>query len=356
MAPSAAALPRCPVCNSVVPATRTACVSCGMEVSKMEDYRKAAAAAAKRAGKTNGSGRAAISTVRAGGGEERSGGSGRVIKRVVGVLVVILVLSLAVYFIMWLFAKPLPWKALPTDQKAAVENYVNLVGDDEAAGDASHKKAYTLIAASSKDPDDKNEPDLFLGYHHDVYRYLWSITGDPKWQESAKIEPDAKQANTFVVTVGPEVMHVQVVDESPVDVGARGEHHWAVTPFLEIDPRSPGRTGSGPNEAAVGGLRMLGAGGSERTIRGIIGMGGRAHESVMDKKMKILPLLNQPRSGDLDRMVILLWSIRTDPTVKWRLEEISKDERYEPSVRLRAKQVLDGSLSEEDRAAAGVND
>jgi hypothetical protein len=203
-----------------------------------------------------------------------------------------------------------------------------------------------------KNPKDDHDEDLFLQYHHDVYRYLVAVTLDDNWQNSAKVEPDPKNASQFKVTVGPEVLTVAVVDESPADVQAKGEHHWAVTNFVEIDPHSPDRGNSGPLEAAIGGGKMLGmSDGAAKQIRDIAGMGSHAKKPLWAAKMELIPLINNPRAAGLDYHIIDLFPHRTDPAVKFCLQRVVDDGRYPATSRERAKKVIDGTLDMDTEGA-----
>jgi hypothetical protein len=254
-----------------------------------------------------------------------------------------------------LFTPAEPWTFLPTDPEAAVTKYIKLVGNDGDANNASHKAAYALIASNNKNPNSETEPDRFLQYHHEVYTYFAELTGDKFWHDHATISLDPKRPDAYEIKIGPEIVHIAVVDEAPEKARNAGKHHFAVTPILEIDPNSEARRKAGQREASFGIVRGVAGEAGVESIKAIAALGAPPRESPMDKKMRLLPRLTNPRAPDLDRDIISLWPIRTDPAVIYRLGQLITDDRYSETTRDRARKVLNGTLDEETRAAVGVD-
>jgi hypothetical protein len=355
MTQTAAALPKCPNCNSVIPPTKTKCVSCGMEVSVMESYRKAKAAAEGRPRGNGGSKGNATASSRMGWERVEEKEAPPAWKKPVkiggAVLAGILLVWGGVVLIGVIFGKGESWRGLPTDPQAAVAQYLRLVCEDDTPNNASHTKAYEMIAAKFKNPDDKGEGDLFLAYHHKLYKYLVCLTEDEHWDKSAKVEADPKAADKFKVTVGVEVLTVQVVDASPADVAAKGEHHWAVSGFLEIDPHLA--AGANIVEGAIGFSKLYGAGpGFAQQLRGIAAMGGHAKTPLWAAKFELLPVIADPYITGMDAHIIDLYPHRLDPAVRFCLQRLVDDGRYSPSARERAKKVMDGTLDMDVEGAA----
>jgi hypothetical protein len=232
-----------------------------------------------------------------------------------------------------------------------VKTYVSLVGTDT---NADFNRAYDLIAPEFKHAQNDSDRDVYLNFHHQVWRYLKEITLDETWAASATIVPGAA-GDKFEVMVGPERLTVQVVDMSPKELQDKGEHHWAVSHFLEPDPYADYFYKASQLEGtkALGGLSGAGPG-LGKILDEITAMGSAARMSLWEAKITRLPLLNRPKGEGIDFHIIDLWRFRTDPVVRFMLERVVSGDDYKPSSKERAKAVLDGTLSEEERAVRGL--
>lgn len=323
----------CPVCSTALVAGAAKCGACGMEVSRMADYRLAKAAAAQKQ-----RGEASVLAAR-----ERHW------HRKMVYLVLLVALGFGLTFLIPRSGSE-PWRALPLTPEDAVRTYLTLIARDDTS---AHRQAYAMVNPAAKDKDNKREPDLYLQFYHDIHRYLSSEFGND-WASTATLR--AEKGKPVTVRVGTaevgETLHVELEDLAPSPKRADGLHGYAINAITEFNVNSAAR--SNQLEGALGGMRMLGAGsGAADVIRGISGtQGNYARETAMETKMRLLPQIRNPRSEFIDHAVLQLWKVRDDPLVRARLREIGADERYAPVTRQRAKSVLDGTASEEELNAA----
>ena len=331
----------CPNCNAVLVPARPRCISCGMEVAKMADYRRAMAAAGKR-------GHTAVKIERA----PRTGMALPNLKPFFAIAVALLVIG-GIYYLLSItvLAKAQPWLAYPTAEEAAVRGYFAFIGTDQKP---QHLKAYALVSQLQKDPKNDNESGNYLQFYHDIHRYFAAEFGDD-WAAQLTLSATPGKAHDFAVQVGPaeahETIHVQLADQSPAGQPPR----WGIAGIDELDIDSPTRMKS--REGTYGAMRMLGAGGAVGALKGIAGtFGNFQHETPMETKMRLFPLVKDPRAAQIDFSVMQLWKVRNDPYARYRLGQIAGDGRYGDITRARAKAVLDGTLSEEDRIAAHVEE
>jgi hypothetical protein len=104
----------------------------------------------------------------------------------------------------------------------------------------------------------------------------------------------------------------------------------------------------------MGVIRGVAGEGAVRNLETIIGASAKnIHETPMQKKVRMLPILRDPRET-VGRTILQIYPIRDDPVVHARLEEIKDDTRYDLPTRDLVARTLKNDISEEELVGAGV--
>ncbi|HUO11098.1 MAG TPA: zinc ribbon domain-containing protein [Phycisphaerae bacterium] len=330
--PQQPSIRRCPNCGAVVPKTATNCVSCKMDVARMDTFKAARGAATRRGIITTEVQSAAPPFWRSPG--------------LIAALVVLLCIG---GFIAWRLTRPAPpppWARFPTSQDTLVDQMFHdiAVGDDPG-----YDKAYALLSPAAHNPDDADELGHYRQLYHEIFKYLNNF--DSTWVQNMKIEHDPDNPDTMLVHVGPETLHVTTRLETPADKVNDTNKHYAVGNIAEYDVSDAAAMSSTEAQKAV--IRSMAGQGAINNIEAISGAGGHAHETPMQAKMRLIPLYLDPRHVN-NYEIYHAWPLRKDPAVRWALERMTQDQRYVPEAQGIAKEVLDEKVSEEELIAAGV--
>lgn len=326
---------RCPNCQAVVPQNAKRCVSCKMDVAQMETFAKARGQARKKGVQSTEVQLAAPPWWRSAGG--------------IATLAVILFVGA---FVAWRFMRPTPpppWTRFPNSPDTLVDQFFHniAVGDDPG-----YDKAYALIATPARNPNDSDELGHYRQLYHEVFKYLNIF--DSTWVQDMKIEHDPASPDSMLVHVGPETLHVGIHIETPADIVNDSNKHYSVGGISEFDINDAANMSSTEaQKALIGSVAGQGALNNINTILGA--SGGHARETPMQTKMRLVPLLLDPRHINRQE-VIRTWHLRKDPAMRWALERITQDGRYANDIQQSAQEVLDEKVSEEERIAVGVED
>ena len=164
--------------------------------------------------------------------------------------------------------------------------------------------------------------------------------------------PDPADPATIEAHIGPETLHIHASLQTPPALLTDANHNYAILAVNEFDINDASKFQQA--EGTKGAMRMLGAGGAIPGLDSIIAAGGSPrHETTMQRKLRILPNLRDPRAISR-RTILQSWPIRTDPVIRARLNQITTDGRYAPDVQQTATQILQATVPEEDLAAAGI--
>jgi hypothetical protein len=333
--PAVAGARKCPNCSAAIPNGARQCLVCKMEVSQMIAF-----AAAKEAARRRGVRKTEV--------EESAPPWWRQPMAITAMVVVALVASI----IIWKVTRPLapPWWTLfPTTQDDAVNQFMNgiAVGDDPG-----YDKSYALVAPSVKDPKDSDEQGKYRQLYHEMYKYL-SIFGS-HWEGSMKIEQDPTNSDLMLVHVGPETLHVMTSLQTPADKLTDANHHYAIMGIGEYDISQA--ASQQQMEGIKGFLRGEAGDAAVRNVESVLGAeGAPRHETPMQAKMRLIPLLHDPRTTNKYE-IYQTWPNRKDPAMRWQLDEMTKDQRYQPDFQQTAQEVLDDKVTDEELIAAHVND
>ncbi len=326
----ASTIRRCPSCGAVVPKSASACVNCKLDVARMDSYKGARTSAAQRIA-------AAESAANPPFWKSPSVIAGAV-----------LLIAIAA-FITWRLTRPTPppaWTRFPTTQD---ELATQLMQDIAVGDDPGYDKAFALIAPSSHDPQDGDERGHYRQLYHEIFKYLNNF--DPQWVASMKIEQDPTNPDTMLVHVGPETLHVGTQLQTPADKLNDTNKHYALTRIAEYDVSDAANMSAGEAQKAV--IRSMAGQGAVNNIEAIAGAGGHAHETPMETKMRLMPVLLNPRNVN-NFEIYHTWPLRKDPAIRWALDRITSDGRYANDAQSIAKEVLDEKVTEEELIAAGV--
>ncbi|MGN6368899.1 MAG: hypothetical protein ACTHN5_11625 [Phycisphaerae bacterium] len=321
---------RCPSCGAVVPRTATACVNCKLDVAQMDSYKGARTSAAKRIAAAE------------------SAANPPLWQSPPIILGALLLLAIAGFFT-WRLTRPTPppaWTRFPTSRQDLAEQ---LFKDIAVGDDPGYDKAYALLAPSAHHADDSDELGHYRQLFHEIYKYLNNF--DPQWPADMKIEHDPTNDSTMLVHVGPETLHVGTKLETPPDKVNDSNKHYATTGIAEYDVSDAANMSATEAQKAV--IRSVAGQGAINNIEAISGAGGHAHETPMETKMRLIPLLLNPRQVN-NYEIYHCWPLRQDPAIRWALERITTDGRYANDAQSIAKEVLDNRVSEEELIAAGV--
>ena len=324
----------CPNCAASFSPSSKQCPICKLETEKMDAF-----AAAKQAARKRG-----LQTTKV---EEASTPLWRR-PAFIGGLLALLLIGAVVFKLMGPGGPP-PWMAYPSTKEDAVKA---LFADIAVGDDPGYDKAYGLIDPKSRDPDDTDEKGHYRQLYHEVYRYLSGEFGSG-WLSTLTIEQDAANSNLMIAHVGLETLHVPVVQETPPDKLNDSNHHYAVTGIQEFDIHD-----AAGYQKTAGVMAVVGAeagAGAVRSLTAVIGAAGASgHETPMQTKLRLLPILRDPRETT-KYVIYQTWPVRKDPVVRHRLDAINGDDRYPMEFKEVAKEVLNDSVSEEELIAAHVN-
>ncbi len=324
--------PRCPNCHAAVPLGKTQCI-CGLDVSKFNVFARAKKAALQKGLRTK------MEAAPPPWWKDST-----LVKTAVALGVVLLIVA---GVMAWRGSRPEPWEAFPTAREEVVKQLMTHLHADN---DKSLRAAYLLVA--DEDKKNINDDGKYRQLFHEVNKYLAGEFGDD-WIKHTTITPDPADADRFIVKVALETLHVRTSEESPKNAPAAKGKHFAYRSIEEFDLHEAANM---QKMAGIGGvLKGLGASGSANQLNQIIGAGAHSNrETLMQTKRRLLPILRNPRGEAVKRCVYQTWRIRNDPVVHNRLQAIVDDGRYAGDVQDAAKSILDGSVTEEELAAVGV--
>jgi len=333
--PAVASARTCPNCRAAIPKGATKCLVCKMEVSQMVAF-----AAARDAARRRGVRKTEVEV------------AGPPWWRQPMAIAAIVVVALVTLIIIWKVTRPLPpawWTLFPRTQDDAVNQFMNgiAVGDDPG-----YDKSYALLAPSAKDPKDDDEQGKYRQLYHEMYKYL-SIF-DSHWEGIMKIEQDPTNSDIMLVHVGPETIHVTTALQTPADKLTDANHHYAIIGINEYDITQA--AGAQQMEGIKGFLKGEAGEAAVRNVESVLGAeGAPRHETPMQAKMRLIPLLHDPRTTNKYE-IYQTWPNRKDPAMRWQLNEITQDGRYPPDFQQVAQEVLDDKVSDEELIAAHVQD
>ncbi len=323
----------CPNCAASFAPTSKQCPVCKLETAKMDAF-----AAAKQAARKRG-----LQTTRV------EGASTPFWRRpvVIGGLLALLVVA----FILFEFtgvARPPAWMQYPSTKEDAVKA---LFTDIAVGDDPGYDKAYALIAPSARNPEDSDEKGHYRQLYHEVYKYLSGEFGTG-WASTLSVEQDPANTDNMIVHVGLETFHVETVLMTPPDKLTESNHHYATTGIGEVNIAD-----AAGFQQMEGAMAVVGAEAGQaavRNIQSVLGAAGARHrETPMQTKMRLAPLLRDPR-GINKYEVYQTWPVRKDPVVRNRLTAITSDGRYDQAIKDVATEVLNDSVTDDELIAAHV--
>jgi len=245
--------------------------------------------------------------------------------------------------------KPPRWATFPTTGIDSAKLFLTRIS---AGDDDSYNQAYALIADSVRDPKDSEERGNYRQIFHNMNLYL-SGEFDPGWIAKTQFEADPADPNLIIAHVDKETLHIRTAAQSDPkwpELGSRYE----VLGISEFDVRDAAAFRQMAGIEAI--IRSSAGQGAVDNIDMIRGTGGAPrHETPMQKKVRLLPIVRNPHSVSW-KAVVGLWPVRQDPVVRNRLEQIAGDDRYDNESRARAGDLLKGKIEEEYLVAAGVEE
>ena len=157
----------------------------------------------------------------------------------------------------------------------------------------------------------------------------------------------------LIAKVGLETLHIRVQQETPADKLALQGKHFGVLGVDEFNRNDA--EGFQQMEGIMGVVGGVAGEGAVDNLKTIISVGGRRpRETMMQTKVRMLPIIGNPREVSR-RAIVMTWPVREDPVVRNRLAAIMEDGRFDKEVRDTAKRVLEGTIDETERAAVGVD-
>lgn len=357
----------CPACNTLLTKGMKHCPECGMEVAKMKEYILAMQHAKKRAAEQKKSGGTAVAPMPAArkivpvgqmeSGEERakSGMNRELLRAGVWVLVIIAAIAGGVTAYQKLMAPGEPWRAYPTDPRALLVKFIQIVHTDTLK---EHDKAYDLISLQRRDEKDTKQKDDYMQLFHDMHKYYSTLFGD-NYVNEVRFEPEngnTDTATTWIGRIRNETMTIDIEPQTPADKKKSGQpEHWGIVAIREFP------LGNSSRSRQIGGiegmLKGIGAGGSARQIQGIAGLGtDLSRMTPAEIKQMLLPIITDPRATGLTQNIYRTWVVRKDQTVRDALQQITEDPRYSQRDQEVARQVLTDKAPEEELIAVGVTD
>ncbi len=355
----------CPACHAVLTRGMRECPQCKMEVARMKDYVMAMRHAQKKAAEQKSSGASApigkartivpASQLEQNDNEQRARSSmNHEMMRAAKYLIALIVVIVAGIWVYQTFFKTVdPWLNYPTDQRALLTKFFQIVHTDNRK---EHEKAYALISLYRRDAKDDTQHGQYLQLFHDVDRYFITLFG-PNYINEIRFEPEGNvpDAATWIAAVRTEKMTIDLEPQTPPDKQKPGEpKRWGIVAIREFPLGNSSRS---QQMGAIGGvLRGLGAGGSAEQIQGIAAVTTDfSRMSPAEIKQTLMPIITNPRATGLIRGIYQTWYVRKDPTIRATLESILTDARYPDEVKRVAKQVLDERVPEEELIGMGVN-
>jgi hypothetical protein len=326
----------CPNCETPLKPGARRCASCKLEVANMRAF-----AAAKSAAKRKGLATTQVES------NDRGTPIYRQFLRPIVIVPLVLVALLAIYF-----TRPSPapaWTRLPTSPTNAAEE---LLRNISVGSDAGYDRAYALIAPTAKNPENRDDIGRYRQLFHVLNNYL-RIEFGTDWITQLSLQVDKNNSDLVAAHIGPETLHLRTLLQTPPEKLTDKNRHYAVE---GIDEFSVADAAEMQKMAAItGGLGGVAGQGAVTNLQTILGAGGgNRRETPMQKKLRILPNLRDPRAA-VRRTVLHTWPIRQDPVIRARLQAIVNDGRYASDVIATAQQVLQENVPEEELIAAGVN-
>jgi hypothetical protein len=330
-----AAKPTCPNCHAAVPAGARQCSVCKLEVSQMRAF-----AAAKMAARRKG-----LATTEV---EEASPPFYQALLRPVFILPLVICAAIVLFFVMRP-AKADPWQRLPASQMDAAKEFLTHISKGT---DDGYEKAYGLVAPSVKRPKDSEELGKYRQLYHVMNNYLATEFGKD-WITLLNLQADPANNEFVLAKIGPETLHLRITQEVPPEkMKGDADRRYGVHNIEEFDIEDAAALQKAAGIMGI--VRGVAGAGAENNLQTIMGArGGNRRESKMQTKLRILPNLRNPRA--VVRMTVInAWPVRTDPVIRARLDQISKDGRYPNDVQQTARDVLADNISDEELIAAGV--
>jgi len=237
--------------------------------------------------------------------------------------------------------KPTPWLEYPADPQALVTQFMKLIQEDTVA---AHNKAYALVNL----PDRQKDDEAHLQEYHEVHRYLSPLFGSD-WAARMTVVP-VEPGKTYEVRIGTERLHVDVIKQGPPE-GPPTEHYGIVAIREFPLDEGPAAAQMAAITSILGGVAGKGATDNLNVI--VAGGGNYARLSKMQMKRVALPVAMDPNTS-VRQVILHLYPVRDDPTVKACLQTLIDDQRFTMESRNTAKEVLEGTVPLEDLIAAGV--
>ena len=324
----------CPACNAPVSPSARSCPICKLEVARMDAFAAAKQAAANRGMKTT-----KIET-------DRPPFYSHLLRPVV-ILPVILA-ALLIYYL----TRPAPPPAWTQFPRTPVDAARAILTDIAKDNNKFNEHAYSLIAPSVHDPQNENEKGQYFQIFTTMCHYLDQECGGG-WINAVTFEADKADPTAISAHIGIETLHIHTALQTPADKLNDTNAHYAVIDIAEFSiADAAGFSSAG---IATGLLRSYGATGSIRDLESIkAAFGGHLRETPMQTKLRVLPVLRDPRSAK-PYTVLQAWRARTDPVIRHHLDQITHDGRYDLEVQAIAQQILDGTVPEEVRVGAGLD-
>ena len=325
----------CPNCNAFVPAGRRSCISCRLEVAKMDGF-LAAKNAAKRRGFS--------------GTQVENNGPPFFLRGgfIAKVLFLLAIAAIVGYFFL---PKPPRYMAFPGSPTATAQQFLQ---DISGGDDKGFNQAYALVPDSVRNPKSSDEHGDYVQIYDEMDKYFSDEFG-PDWLTQTKLDADPNDPDIIVAHVALETIHIHTADQVPPDKKSQQGSHFGVT---GIDEFSIAWAGDFQQmEGIMGSLHMLtGSDSAGRMLQGVLGAANNRHAPPMVKKIGILQVLRDPHYINY-KDVVQAYPFRTDPVMQNRLELVTKDDRYDQQVRDVAQQVLDdkGPILDELKTEAGFN-
>jgi hypothetical protein len=267
----------------------------------------------------------------------------------IALVVLLLLIGLGITYYKTRPAPPPAYTKFPTDKVKAVEEAMDQIatGTDEA-----YLKVYSRLDPAAYDKSRDDEKGEYRQLFHVMNQYLAGEFGDD-WNTIAKYEPDPAEPERVAVKVGLETLHARVGMVTPKEEIAKGaREHWALRAIEEFPvDQASGFQSKAAQMAIIEGVAGKGAVANLNTILGATGQ--NRHETLMQKKVRMLPILRNPRET-VYRTILQTYPMRDDPVVRARLEAIQDDARYEAQAREAASGVLKNNLPEGVLEGAGV--
>jgi len=305
-----------------------------MEVAKMEEF-----AAAKKAAEAKGLGKTVVI------GNQKS-----LWRRWVRPEVI--VLAVLVVVMVWWMTRPGPppaWTRFPDSPMEAAEQLVRLVAMET---NESSDKAYALVPPAARDADMEDEQGLYRQLFLTMNHYLRDEFG-ADWMTRATFAVAKENADVIEVHIDAETLHVRTVLVTPSEKQNETNRRYGIAGISEFDVRDA--AGFQKMGAISGVTRGYGGEGAVGNLQAVLAAGARQRESAMQTKLRLLPILRDPRRANGNRFALIqTWKVRQDPVIRQRLEMIANSDLYDREIQQTAKDVLRDAVPEEELIAAGV--